>query len=147
MKLPVYLDSSAIVKLYVRESGSTQTLKLTGSADLVACSDLGYVEVRAALAAAWRGQRLRDNDYADAVSLFRRDWVAYSTVSVDAALIERAAELAEGFGLRGYDSIHLASADRIRLSMPDLLFASFDLTLNRAAKLLAFALPDFVPFK
>ncbi len=147
MKLPVYLDSSAIVKLYVRESGSTETLKLTGSADLVACSGLGYVEVRAALAAAWRGQRLRDNDYADAVSLFRRDWVAYSTVSVDAALIERAAELAEGFGLRGYDSIHLASADRIRLSMPDLLFASFDLTLNRAAKLLAFALPDFVPFK
>ncbi len=147
MKLPVYLDSSAIVKLYVRESSSAEMLKLAGSADLVACSDLGYVEVRAALAAAWRGQRLRDNDYADAVSLFRRDWVAYSTVSADAALMERAAELAEGFGLRGYDSIHLASADRIRLYMPGLLFASFDLTLNRAAKLLAFALPDFVPFK
>src|SRR5689334_20451324 len=108
MKSPIYMDSSAIVKLYVQENGSAETLKLVGRADLVACSELGYVEVRAALAAAWRGQRLNDDEYADVVSLFRRDWHVYSTVSADTALMERAVELAEGFGLRGYDSIHLA---------------------------------------
>src|SRR4051794_24026221 len=103
MKLPVYLDSSAIVKLYVQESGSAETLKLAAHADIVACSELGYVEVRAALAAAWRGQRLRDNHYADAVRLFVSDWAFYSTVSADTVLMQRAADLAEGFGLRGYD--------------------------------------------
>jgi len=33
-------------------------------------------------------------------------------VSIDEALVRRAAELAEAHGLRGYDAVHLAGAER-----------------------------------
>ena len=142
---PVYLDSSAIVKLYVREAGSAETLQWLADAGPVACSVLGYVEVRAALAAAARSQRLKPAEHLSVLESFKTDWASYSMVATDAALLERAAELTEGFGLRGYDSLHLASAERIRLALPATCFISFDLALNRAAKLLGFTVPAFVP--
>lgn len=138
---PFYLDTSAIVKVYVRESGSTEVLKLLQDARPVVCCELGYVEVRAALAAAMRAQRLRESQHATALAQFRSDWVNYSTISTDTLLIARAAELAEGFGLRGYDSLHVASAERARIAFPAIQFLSFDQAMNRAAKLLGFAIP------
>ncbi len=58
---------------------------------------------------------------------------------VDQALLERAAEFAEGFELRG-------PADRVRQIVgPALSYASFDNALNRFAKLLGMRLPDFIP--
>jgi predicted nucleic acid-binding protein len=53
-------------------------------------------------------------------------------------LIKRAGNLADQFGLRGYDSIHLAAAEAISLQiMPQpLVFACFDKHLNESAKLL-----------
>lgn len=144
MSQPVYLDSSAIVKLYVREAGSAETLHWLADAGPVACSVLGYVEVRAALAAAVRSQRLKPDDHLAALESFKADWASYSMVAADVPMLERAAELAEGFGLRGYDSLHLASAERIRLALSTTCFISFDLALNRAAKLLGFVVPEFV---
>ena len=144
MSQPVYLDSSAIVKLYVREAGSAEALQWLADAGPVACSVLGYVEVRAALAAAARSQRLKPDEHLAALESFKSDWAGYSTVATDATLLERAAELAEGFGLRGYDSLHLASAERIRRALPATCFISFDLALNGAAKLLGFVVPPFV---
>jgi predicted nucleic acid-binding protein len=51
------------------------------------------------------------------------------------ALCKRAAHLADRFGLRGYDSIHLAAAEALMIQiMPQkMVFASFDQALNRAA--------------
>jgi predicted nucleic acid-binding protein len=51
-------------------------------------------------------------------------------VGIDNALGERAGELAEQHGLRGYDAVHLASA----LSLAtDITFVSWDQDLRRAA--------------
>jgi hypothetical protein len=66
-------------------------------------------------------------------------------VERDTDLLERAADLAEGFALRGYGAVHLASADRLRMALSGTRFVSFDHGLNRAAKLLGFTLPSFVP--
>lgn len=141
----LYLDSSALVKLYVDEPFSPEMQRLARDADQLLCHVIGYVEVRAAFAVANRQGRLNPDDYPKMVARFRQHWPNISQISVDEALLERAAELAEGFGLRGYDSIHLASADRVLRAVPDLIFACFDKTLNRSAKLLGMRLQDFVP--
>jgi len=141
-----YFDTSAIVKLYVAESSSQAVAALLESADQLFCHEIGWVETRAALAAAWRQGRIAADAYPILVSDFRGDWRAnYCPVVSDPALLERAGELAEGFALRGYDAMHLASAERIRTSVPSTLLVSFDHHLNRAATLLGFALPDFAP--
>jgi predicted nucleic acid-binding protein len=107
---------------------------------------IAFVERRAALAAAHRAGRLDDAEHAISVRNVCRDWESgMSRVGTDDALLSRAAELAEGFALRGYDAIHLASADRVRLHLPATFFVSFDRSLNRAAKLLGLPLPGFVP--
>ena len=47
---------------------------------------------------------------------------------------------------RGYDAVHLAAADRVRLAAgQDLVFLSFDRVLNRAARLLGLHLAGFAP--
>lgn len=140
-----YLDASAIVKLYVREAHSEQLEKFHATLGKTACHEIGYVEVLAALAAAARSGRLKPEEHAGIGADFRKDWSAsISEVGTDRALLLRAAELAEGFGLRGYDSVHLAAAERIKTAIgPELSFASFDARLNRAASLLGMSLPGF----
>ena len=142
----LYLDSSALVKLYVREAHSAEMLALARKSPQWLCHQLGYVEVRAALAAAERLERISAQARSQAVVRFVKDWRHISQVQLDDALLERAAELAEGFGLRGYDSVHLAAANRIRDAVGEqLVFASFDERLNRAARLIGIHLPAFVP--
>lgn len=141
----LYLDSSALVKLYVREAHSAEMLRLAGKASGWVCHQIAYVEVRAALAAASRLERLTGEGHKLANARFANDWPKISQVQLDDALLERAADLAEGFALRGYDSVHLAAADRIKAAIGDrLVFACFDDRLNRAAKLLGLRLPEFL---
>jgi len=142
----LYLDSSALVKLYIREAHSADVLALARKSQQWLCHQVGYVEVRAALAAAERLERISAQARSQAVARFVKDWRSISQVLLDEPLIERAAELAEGFGLRGYDSVHLAAADRIRGAVVEkLMFACFDERLNRAARLIGLRLPEFIP--
>jgi predicted nucleic acid-binding protein len=141
-----YFDTSATVKLYLAEDGSAQVEQFYDEVRQVFCHEIGFVETRAALAAAYRQQRVDDGQHRVLVMDFRYDWhTNFSSVPTDEPLLERAAELAEGFALRGYDAVHLACADRMRRHLPELRFVSFDRNLNRAARLLGLALPDFVP--
>jgi hypothetical protein len=52
-------------------------------------------------------------------------------------LLDRAADLAEAFSLRAYNSVHLAAADiATKQSGEAVTFACYDLALNRAAHIL-----------
>ena len=75
-----YLDSSAIVKLYVDEAYSHDVEALFREADTVLCHRIGYIEVRAALAAARRAGRIEETAYLAIVADFRSDWSSYSLV-------------------------------------------------------------------
>lgn len=58
-------------------------------------------------------------------------------MEVDQTMVERAGEYADTFVLRGYDSIQLAAGfETGRLSETPILFACFNIRLNKAAKLL-----------
>ena len=66
---------------------------------------------------------------------FERDWKAVHAILPDEHMLRRTGELAERFGLRGYDSAHLAAAESLRVGAGDdfLRFASFDRALDDAA--------------
>jgi predicted nucleic acid-binding protein len=67
---------------------------------------------------------------------FEKDWDLVSAIMLDERVLRRAGELAERLGLRGYDSVHLAAAESLRVGhgMDFLRFASFDNRLNRSAQ-------------
>jgi predicted nucleic acid-binding protein len=127
----LYLDSSAAVKLYVREVGTEVVRAATGSLPLVSVR-LSFVEVLAALAAAARLGRVAD--FAAPASAFRAHWRSYVVIEVDRLLAESAADLAVRHALRGYDAVQLAAALSAAGAEPaSLTFASFDVALSRAA--------------
>lgn len=57
-------------------------------------------------------------------------------MNVDETLIRRAGDLAQSFGLRGYDSVHLAAAEAVWRALPgvDYRVAVFDGKLADAAR-------------
>jgi predicted nucleic acid-binding protein len=141
----LYLDTSALVKLYVRENYTDEMLNMVASHDQLASHQILYVEFHATLARLGREARLTDEQWRQLKHDFLIAWPAFTQVGLTEPLLVRAAELAEGFALRGHDSLHLAAADLLRqVIVKPLIFASFDRHLNRAAKLLGMKCPDFI---
>ena len=67
----------------------------------------------AAIAAARRAGRIDDHGYDEALETFDRLWAEMDGLELTESLASRAAELAAAYALRGYDAIHLASAEAI----------------------------------
>jgi predicted nucleic acid-binding protein len=105
----LYLDTSSLVKLYVTEAGSDVVRQLVGDARVVATSVVAYAETRASLARLRRDGTLTASKFASAKREFGEQWPTYLTVDATDSLCRAAGELAEKYGLRGFDSIHLAA--------------------------------------
>lgn len=93
---------------------------------------LVYPETRAALASAVRRGRLRPAALAAARPVLERLWEEVERVTVTDRLAHRAGDLAEAFGLRGYDAVHLASFEAV--SDGGALLVTFDDDLRRTAR-------------
>lgn len=97
---------------------------------------IAYAEMRAALARLRRMGYQSDGAYRVQKAEFERDWKAVNAILPQERMMRRAADLAERYALRGYDSVHLAAAESL-LVVPGaefLRFASFDRALNEAAR-------------
>lgn len=112
-----YLDTSALVKLYVCEEGTDLTRRLVKEASIIATAKVAYPETRAALARGLREEALTPTAYKEAVMNFIADWPSYFVLELTDAVIYKAGELAEHYKLRGFDSIHMASV----LTLADVL--------------------------
>jgi predicted nucleic acid-binding protein len=138
-----YLDASALVKLVLAERGTDVVEDLWVHAVDIYVSLLGYTELRAAVAAAIRGERVRAFDapaFRDRVEVI---WDQVIGVEIDDTVVRAAGDLADQHGLRAADAIHLASAIRIR--EPDTTFVAFDARLRAAAAAEGFVvLPEIV---
>ena len=132
----LYLDTSALVKLFVVEAHSDRVQQAISRARLIATHAIAYVEACATFA---RVAHARGDD-----ALFpalRRNldiqWAAWEILSVTEPLVRRAADLAGRYRLRGYDSVHLATAESafevFRNHVP-FHIAVFDGQLSDAAK-------------
>jgi uncharacterized protein len=142
-----YLDASALVKRYLVERGSRQTIALTDESDLIATSIVTRAEVAAALARAVRVGLVPEDRARNAQRSFAGDWPDLVRVPVTEALVERADALAWDHGLRGYDAVQLASAITWQEAVgTEILLATFDRQLWQAAPKAGLkAWPDTLP--
>ena len=130
----VYLDTSSLVKLYVEEDKSSKVDVLVKSSEVTATSLVAYAEARAAFARRFREKAFTTDEYSRLKKFFDKDWSRYFILSVTGDMIRLAGDLAEKHALRGFDSIHLASALTLRqeLSSP-IVFSCFDDNLQKAS--------------
>ena len=106
----VFLDSSALAKRYVQETGSDRVEKILSSASSLGVSVICISEVVSALCRRRREGRLSRQQYSKAKRALFEDMEDASVVNVTAHVIARAVELLERWPLRSSDSLHIASA-------------------------------------
>lgn len=131
----LYLDTSSLVKLYVEEEGSEQVALLVETASYCTTCIVAYAEARAAFARRSREQAFSLEEYQRIKLSLERDWGRYIVLNLDFNLVAQAGELADKHALRGYDSIHLASAISLREQVASpVVFSAWDARLLSAAK-------------
>ena len=106
----VFLDSSALAKRYVQESGSDRVEEILLSASSLGVSMVCLPEVVSALCRRRREKKLSQQQYLKAkLSLFE-DLRDSSVINITEQVVERAVKLLERWPLRSSDSLHVASA-------------------------------------
>lgn len=136
-----FVDSSALVKRYVHETGSVWLSGLVASAagNDIYIARITTVEVVAALTRRARSGTITAADARAACLLFRNDILHDDEiVEMTATLLNHAMALAESHGLRGYDAVQLAAACEVNAfsvahDLPPLTMVSADSSLNSAA--------------
>ena len=137
-----FCDTSAIVKRYFPETGSTWLNNLVGptAGNIVILAEITLAETAAAFAAKQRASRgitlLQRNA---ALGLWLRHCVLeYALVVVNRQVIDRAVTLTQNYRLRGYDAVQLAAALEANValtaaSLSPLTFIAADNDLLHAA--------------
>jgi len=109
--LIAYIDTSVLLKLLLDdEDGTDAAQQLWLDSRHLVCAEIGYVEARAALAAARRANRLSAGGLKIANAELEELWAQIDYVPITTSLIVAAGAVAETEGLRGYDAVHLAAA-------------------------------------
>lgn len=106
----LYLDTSALVKLYIEEEGTDDAQHAVEDAESVATSAVAYPEARSAFARLERDGHLSPEEHRTIVADLDGEWPSYEVVDVTRDLAGIAGALAARHLLRGFDAVHLASA-------------------------------------
>ena len=131
----LYLDTSALVKLFLEEEHSDFVRDRAQASTLVMVSELTWTELCAALSLKRRTGLITGTQVGATLAEMTMGWPRYQRLGTDAALFTEAGELALRLDLRAYDSVQLASAWRaFGVIGPALQFCSFDRKLNTAAQ-------------
>ncbi len=132
-----YIDSSAIVKLYIDEVGSERVRDIAFSEENnIFISKITGAEVVAAFSRRRRMKDITEEDYEQIHSDFLLDFTSLFIKSeVTDSVVFRAIELAKNRALRGYDAVQLATALILIAEINDgMIFICADGDLNGAAK-------------
>ena len=142
-----FLDTSALVKLYINEKGAAKVGAIRaksqidpGSVRLVV-SRIAFPEAVSAITrrrnsgkiSAMKASHLRHDLFAH----FTSPKLGYEFIEASAAVVNQAALLVTQYGLRGFDAVHLASAIFLQQHLQAterLVFVSADKALTRAAR-------------
>lgn len=109
----LYLDASALIKLYVAEPGSGPVRQAVKNASAVYSVDVNYLEVRAALAEGARLGLLTDKSAKKAHEDFETDWQGVNVVVPDQALLRLAGDLSQAHGIAAKVALNLAAMQKI----------------------------------
>lgn len=105
-----YLDTSALIKRFVAESGSSLVRILVEHHGPVATSTVAYAEICSGLSRRKREASISTAQYALACRQFEAEWPAYIRVNLSDEILLLARDLIARHPLRAFDAIHLASA-------------------------------------
>jgi predicted nucleic acid-binding protein len=124
-----YFDTSALVKRYAAEIGSSWVATLLDARPNAFVSTFTFVEVIAGLS------RRAPVISSDVFDRFEAEYQrGFSRVAVSSTVIEQSAHLACNRRLRAGDALQLASALIVVQRIPDLVFVCADEGLNDAAR-------------
>lgn len=147
----LYLDTSALVKLYVVEGGSEDVGVGVRNASRIATSAVGYPEARSTFARLEREGEITPEERRYIVADLDADWERLGVLDVTRNLSRFCGYLAQKHGLRGFDAVHLGSAVAVRVAsevkreadhqrtgsevaVEEVFFYTYDQRLKRAAR-------------
>ena len=145
-----FLDSSALVKRYVQETGTAwvRTLTHRRTGHQIFLARITAVEVTAAVARRRKGGSLTAARVRSILTRFRSHLAGrYIAVEITPALLAEAMTLANTHDLRAYDAVQLAAAlevnrQRQPMGLPPVTLISADQELNAAASAEGIAVDD-----
>ena len=133
----LFCDTSALIKLLIREPGSDQMAESSSHAQAIAVCRITWAEAMAGMARRQREDPISGDDIEQARQHLIHRWHQCTIVEVSQRLVETAGRFADVFALRGFDSVQLAAAQELCQSTEQpLTFACFDRRLKQAASLL-----------
>ena len=137
----LFVDTSALVKLYIAEPGSERMREAVGKGEPMAVSILAFAEMHATFARRKREGLLLATELEQVHQSFTEDWEELTKVPVGASVLKLVPLLCERHPLRGADAVHLASALLLHEEGLKVTFACSDHQLLRAA-----AAEGLIPF-
>jgi uncharacterized protein len=121
-----YFDTSALVKNYVREAGSSRARALLTSYEFLS-SAITPIELQSAVQRRHRQREINQPNYKSIISRVAGDRSYWQLVEVVPQVLSKAEELVVSENVRTRDAIHIASAMIIQESFPTRLpFISAD---------------------
>lgn len=130
----LFLDTSALVKLYVPEIHSSTVEQAVAAADDVIVSQITLAEAVSAFQYRMQKQEISSTDETQIFKQLLEDWGTLNCVNVDEYITKEAAVLVRSRGLRGADAIQLATAAWVSREQRFVHFLAFDEKLLEAAK-------------
>lgn len=134
----VYLDTSALVKLYIEETGTARVLAAVDAAEgaQVIITDISRVESRSAIRRRERASDVSGTEANQILKQIERDVSSFFVVQpTSSALLEEALRLIDRYPLRAYDAVQLAGCLVVRDSLSGpVTFVCADAQLCQAAE-------------
>jgi uncharacterized protein len=128
----IFLDSSALAKRYVVESGTEKVLALCRNADEILISVLAVPELISAFSRLRREERLSTEQYSFLKQELAADIAQATVIDLASSVIEIALRCLEEHPLRALDALHIGAA----ISSSVDLFVSADYRQCSSAKAL-----------
>lgn len=129
----LFLDTSALVKLYIAEPGSERMREFVARGEPVAVSVLAFAEIHATFRRRKREELLQSAELEELQLGFADDWEELTQIPVGSAVLKLVPGLCERHPLRGADAVHLASALLLHQEGLQVTFACSDRHLVGAA--------------
>jgi len=138
-----YLDTSALVKRYYTEKGSSWVHSLFQPENVLVTSKIAYAELLAALARKRREKEITETNFTHAVESFQQEWNEFVVAEVTESVFTDLLALVKRHPLRGFDATHLCTALWFRKRLKtDMVFVCADHNLLTVAETEGFAVRD-----
>ena len=131
----IYLDSSALVKRYIEESGSSRVTALLAESDVAAVSRLAYAEALSALTRRHKAGDISTRSFEKIKPAFKSDWDRLLIIELGIEVWGFVDRIIARHALKAADSIHLSTALMLKQKLKtELIFIASDIELLAAAQ-------------